>query len=215
MDTFGAAEVFTDDSGELTGARGSYVLHGSTYVDDRNLGVRYRVTDPLAAYFGGADGLVEVNGELVCLDADGDCDGPRASYLEPQGQPTAATHVDLCGTSGVCVQFHSFYNKVVFPPYARHGSNVNFTTYSALPSTSMWTSGWIQTPSGPGFDMLLLPYEETIGEDSVESARWCFGNFECLEYQADRVCGGGEIDDIDVEGYRTTGNGPTGWACPG
>ena len=222
IDNFGATEeILDDESGELVGARGSYIQRGTSLFEDERLGVRYRVSDPVLAYVAGTSGYVEVAGEKLCFDPDGECGEGPASYLDPVGELTAPTHFTLCGGAiNVCVEFHSFFNKTWFPvPWARHGSNVRFTTFSALPSTRLSTSGAIHVPPG-SFDPFVwsvfpMPSISNQGEDSIETAVWCFGTTACVEYQATAVCGLGSVQDPDVNGSRRTGNGPANnLRCP-
>lgn len=219
--TFGATELIYDEkSGELEGVRGSYLQRGRSFFDDAELGAMFEVTDPVLAFVGGSTGRVMVGGEALCFDPDGDCDGERASYLEPVGDLTAPTHVNHC-TNGVCVQHHSFYNRTWFPaPWARHGSNVRFTTYSALPSTRFWAAGAIHVPpntiGSPFWSTFSMPSISNQGQNSIETAVWCFGTTACVEYQATAVCGSTTVSDQDVNGTRRTGNGPANNArCPG
>lgn len=221
--TFGADELIYDDDGELDGARGSYVAIGSSYFEDAQIGARFKVTEPVLAFMGGSRGTIEVGGEELCLDPDGDCSSERASYLEPVGEFTAPTHDPECASHiNVCVEFHSFYNRTSFPfPWARHGSNVRFTSNSAISSTRLSTGGQIHVPPGFPFDPLFftsfnMPNESNQGQDSVESAVWCFGTTDCVEYRATAVCGLGTITDPDLNRTRRTGNGPANnTVCPG
>lgn len=207
IETFGADEVTTDERGNPVSARGSYGQHGTSYFEQD--GIRYRVSDAMAAFIGGVSGVIELGGELVCLDADGDCVTDRASYLVPVGVPSwLPTHQGLCGPTNVCVEFHSFFNTAPFPPWARHGSNVKFTSYSAIPATQLSTGGRIDVPESLGWDSWPLPNEANTGQDSVESAVWCFGTTSCVEYRARAVCGTGRVTDPDVSGPGRTGNGP-------
>jgi len=219
-DTFGAHEFVYDEDGNIEGARGSYVSIGRSYFEDADLGLRFQVTEPVLAFTGGAAGQVKVGDEVLCIDPDGDCSTERASYLDPMGLATAPTHDPECGSNGVCVEFHSFYNRTWFPvPWARHGTNVRFTTFSALPSTRFSVGGAIHVPPG-GFDPFFwstfsLPNESNQGQDSVESAVWCFGSTACAEYQATAVCGRGSVSDPDINRTRNTGNGPANNSrCP-
>jgi len=219
-EAFGADDLIYDENGNLEGARGSYAMIGSSFFEDADLGLRYRVTEPMLAFAGGARGTIEVAGETICVDPDGDCSTARASYLEPVGDLTAPTHDPECGSNGVCVEFHSFYNRTSFPfPWARHGSNLRFTTYSALPSTQMRTNGRVDVPpyalGEPFWTTFPMPDESNQGQDSVESAVWCFGTSNCVEHQATAVCGWGNITDPDIYRSRRTGNGPANNSrCP-
>lgn len=216
-DRFGATEL-TRDGGKLVGAQGSYVRVGTSFFEDESIGIRFEVTDPVLAFLGGVSGEVQVGEDRMCLDPDGDCGTERASYLNPVGDTTAATREPLCDR-GVCVEFHSFFNRTSFPfPWARHGSNVRFTTYSALPSTRLSTGGTIHVPPGiPGVAIThMLPFESNQGQDSVESASWCIGDTTCAAYVAVAVCGLGSVTDQDVNGSMRTGNGPANNSvCPG
>jgi len=211
IDNFGSIEIFYDKEMKI-GARGSYVLHGITFFEDENLGYRFRVIDPILAYTAGIKGTVEVSGEMLCLDPDGDCSTDYASYLESEVNLMLPSELPLCGKYiNVCLSCTSFFNKVPFPPWARHGSNIEFTTYSALPETSMATGGYIYVPPSDGipyWDSWPLPYARAIGQNKVESAVWCFGSWDCIEYRAEAVCGYGTVTDPDVKGTRYTGNGP-------
>jgi hypothetical protein len=216
VEHFGADQKFYDSkTGALTGARGSYAQHGTSFFEDTRLGTRFRVTDPVLAYVAGVTGTVKVEGESICLDPDGDCSSERASYLEPEGVKTELpTHVNLCGTQNVCVQYHTFFNTTPFPfHYARHGSNVRFTSESALPSTQLVASGRFDVePANNGFfQTFLMPTASNTGQNSVETAVWCTGSgpAECgVVYQAKAACGSGTIFDQDLNGTRKTGNGP-------
>lgn len=221
-ETFGSTELIYDEkTGELEGVRGSYLQRGRSFFDDTELGAMFEVTNPVLAFVGGATGRVTVAGEALCFDPDGDCDGERASYLEPVGDLTAPTHVpNHCG-NGVCVEHHSFYNRTWFPvPWARHGSNVRFTTFSALPSTRFRAAGAIHVPpntvGSPFWSTFSMPSISNQGQNSIETAVWCFGTQACVEYQATAVCGATTVTDPDVNGTRLTGNGPANNSrCPG
>lgn len=211
-DTFGADELIYDEDGNLDGARGSYAMIGSSFFEDADLGVRYRVTEPMLAFAGGARGTIRVGDETICVDPDGDCSTERASYLEPVGDLTAPTHDPECAANGVCVEFHSFYHRTWFPlPWARHGSNVRFTAYNALPSTRLRTNGSIHLPpyaiGEPFWTTFPMPDVSNQGQDMVETAVWCFGTTACVEYQATASCGWGRISDQDLTRERRTGNG--------
>lgn len=217
--TLGQAERLLDEEGILVGVRGAVIQRGSSYFENREEGLRYRLTEPVLALLGGVGGIVEVAGEDVCIDPDGSCDVGYASYLEPVGVPTAPTHSDLCNR-GICVQFHTFFNKSWFPfPWARHGSNVRFTTFSALPSTRFFVNGSITFRTGlgfPEFDSRPMPTVRNVGRDSLETAVACYGSTDCAEYQAVAACGFGSVSDPDVNGSRRTGNGPSNNTfCPG
>lgn len=213
---FGRTAESVDEAGIPT-VRGRYVQRGATYFEDFEVGVRYRVTDPIAAFLGGVDGEVEIDGQLVCIAGPGGCEGPRASYLVPEGVLTADPVRTLCASngSGVCVRFTAFFNQVPFPPWARHGSNADMYTHTALPSTQLFTGGFtfqLQIdPSDPFGNRDDLPVDSAVGEEFVESADWCFGG--CPAYSANGVCGVGEVIDPDVNGVRGTGNGPQGAHC--
>lgn len=212
----GAVEEIRDGAGALDGLRSTYRVDGELLFEDREQGLRYQVREPVLALFGGAHGLVEIGGELTCVDPDGACaEGEYASYLEPVGVPTAPTHVTRCDAAGrVCVQFHSFFNQTWFPfPYARHGSNVSFTRNSAISSTRLTTGGFFQA-SGV---TLALPPVTSVGQNSVETSVTCVGSTSCPAYNAAAVCGTGSITDPDVRVSNVrTGNGPLNNAvCPG
>ncbi len=216
---FGNVERIVNDRGELEGLRGSYTQRGDAFFENRELGVRYRVSEPVLAYVAGVRGVVSIAGEEVCMDPDGECGDGYASYLEPDGEMTAPNTADLCH-NGVCVQFTSFFNKTWFPfPWARHGSNVRFTTYSALPTTHLYTSGSVVYRTGltyPEFDSWPMPSISNQGQDSIETAVWCIGTTACIEYESEAVCGWGRVADQDVNGERRTGNGPLNSRfCPG
>lgn len=220
VDEFGAVEkIYDEETGELVGARGSYVQYGSSFFEDERIDTRFRVAEPVLARIGGVTGIVEVAGEEQCFDIDGDCTSERASYLDPVGEVTAATHVGVC-SSGVCVQGHSFFNKTWFPtPWARHGTNMRFTNVSALPTSRLFVDGVIHVPPGWGhptsWTTFALPAISNQGQDSIETAVWCFGITDCKEYQATAVCGRGTVRDPDVNATVRTGNGPdNNLRCP-
>jgi hypothetical protein len=210
IDHFGAEEIFQDkETGACIGARTSYVQHGISFFENEITGNRFRINDPILAFTAGITGSVEIAGEMLCLDPDGDCSSSYASYLEPEGELTGLpTHVDLCGPTQVCVRFHSFFNKVPFPPYARHGSNVEFVSFSAIPATQLSTWGNYQVPDSSGWLRFVLPYAYNYGQNKVETAVSSFGTWDSPQYKAEAVCGTGSITDPDVNGSRKTGNGP-------
>lgn len=85
----------------------------------------------------------------------------------------------------------------------------------------MNTQAWIHVPPGY-YDPVLwstfpTPYEDSTGEDSVETATWCFGTTDCAAYQATAVCGRASISDPDINRSNVrTGNGPDNDdVCPG
>ncbi|GAB4200220.1 MAG: hypothetical protein OHK0013_11050 [Sandaracinaceae bacterium] len=165
----GVDEILRDEAGTPVAARGSYVLRGHTSWTDPNTDVRYAVADPILAYLGGVTGTVYIADELVCLDPDGACDGPRASYLVPEGRLTRPTHITITGNPPVTATFHSFFNKTPFPfPWARHGSNVAINV-APLPNTYMFSTGWIFFPTNPppGLSSAQTPMETRTGEQSV------------------------------------------------
>jgi hypothetical protein len=205
------------NTGEQHGTlRGSYAMHGSSFWTDPRTDVRYRVSDPIAARIGGITGQFDVDGERLCIDPDGRCaDGERASYLEPEGSFTAPTHAYINGTGGVTATFHTFFNKTYFPwPWARHGNRTEIDV-SALPSTRLTASGYIEAYyNGGDWQRADMP-SSTVNHHEVEVALWTGvpGN---VIFDASAACGWGSVYDPDVSGSRRTGNGPdNSLRCPG
>ena len=208
VEKLGGVEEFRNAAGELGGLRSTVQVFGDPIFEDRVQGLTYRVTEPILALVGGAHGFVSVGGELICLDADGECSADEyASYLEPIGEATAPTHTTRCDTTGrICVEFHTFFNQTWFPfPYARHGSNVQFVRNSALPTTRLTTGGFFMV----GGTLVSMPTVSRVGVNSVETSVTCAFDTSCLPYKADTVCGIGSIVDPDVNASNVrTGNGP-------
>lgn len=210
--TFGGIPA-TAAKGDWNGLshRGAYTWEGSAYFFDPRLESPLRVDDPVLAYLGGLQGTIELGGRRVCIDSDGDCDHDYASYLEPIGEATARPQIEHCGREyagiPVCVMHTSFFNKAWV--WARHGANVRLTYFAPLPSTHMTATGSLAYPTGDGafVDYWPLPFAETRGAGSVETAHWClFG--PCIPLDAEAVCGSTYVYDPDVSGSRATGNGP-------
>jgi hypothetical protein len=202
VDKFGADEIVTDPkTGEMIGARGSYVLRGESAFEDTDLGLRFHVREPILAYVAGVSGIVEVNGKDACIDPDGECDSERASYLDIEGEATKPTHLNKCDGAH-CSQFHSFFNTTSFPwPWARHGSNVIITAGSIADDRRLATGAKMFAFG----EFWSMPTVVRLGDPSVETARWTFNLPDSPEYNATAVCGTGQDSEI---GTFKTGNGP-------
>lgn len=142
----------------------------------------YRITDPLLACVGGVYGLAVIEGKRVCIDPDQTCDDGYASYLEPVVEKTIPTHRSTCGPTSsngtsVCVQHHSFWNDdTVFARYTRHGANIHFTSFGALPTTVVRARARIfyNRSNTPSSNPQYLPPVTTNGQDSAETAAYCW-----------------------------------------
>lgn len=188
---------------------GSYLRVGDSYVYDPKPGLAYRVDDPILAHIGGARGVVKVGGKTYCIDPDGRCDSDMASYLVPVGQPTAPTDRDVCGTviagTPVCVHHHTFYNWTwFFGVYVRHGTNVNFTTWAALPSSEIHLNFELSGGGSP-----VTRSSVTVGQNSAELAIYCWGDCPANVANAQNICSDNVVIDPDLSSSPvTTGNGP-------
>lgn len=225
--SLGATPV-KSENGETIGYQGNYIAHGSSYFWDPDPGIMYRITDPLLAYLGGAYGLIEISGEKSCVDPDGNCDNGYASYLEPVGEVTRLTQRRSCGPAfsngtAVCVQHHSFWNNYnIFARWVRHGSNIRFTSYSALPESRLIVRSRIvhERRRSPGFETEFLPRIDILGQNSAEAAAFCWGGCPDFLSRALVVCGDTTIVDPDISVTGQTGNGPgndptdPGFQCP-
>lgn len=221
LETFGGTVAYDADGQMSVG--GSYTIVGGPVFQDRELDAQFRIGDPILAYLGGAQGRLEIGDRTLCVDPDGDCEGYTASYLEPGGSLTAHPPViDLCGNNGVCVRYTSFYNLTWIPfpfplPYARHGTNVTMTTYSALPNTVLEARGFLLTE---GVNRNYFSTVTNTGQNSIETSRWNLGDLNSAEWRTTDVCGTGRIIDVDINATRLTANGPAvsggqvGGNCP-
>jgi hypothetical protein len=191
-------------------SHGAYLRVGDSYLFDPGPGIAYRVDDPILAYVGGANGVVVVGGKSQCIDPDGKCDSGFASYLVPVGQPTAFHQLDVCGTvigtTPVCVRHHSFYNWTwAFGVYVRHGTNVNFTTWAALPSSEARMSFVLEG----GSTSRVTRSGTVVGQNFSEIAIFCW--FDCSHdvANAEQICSTNTVIDPDLRRDPvTTGNGP-------
>jgi len=204
-------KTFLPDSENSDQKSGTYLRVGDSYMYDPNPGIAYRVEDPILAYVGGAKGVVQVGGKPHCIDPDGKCDSEIASYLVPVGQPTAPTDQDVCGTviSGtpVCVHHHSFYNWTwAFGVYVRHGTNVNFTTWAALPTSEIRLRFEL---TGSSTSRVTRTGDPVIGQNSAEIAIFCWGDCSHNVANAEQICSRNIVIDPDLSSLPvTTGNGP-------
>jgi hypothetical protein len=188
----------------------TYLRAGDSYLYDPDPGIAYRVDDPILAHVGGATGEVMVGGKSVCIDPDGKCDSGLASYLVPVGQPTAPHNLDVCGTVigtlPVCVRHTSFYNWTWFlGTYVRHGTNVNFTTWAAFPTSEARLRFVLEGST----TSRVTRSGRIVGQNFSEIAIFCW--FDCSHdvVNAQQICSDNTVIDPDLSRTPvTTGNGP-------
>jgi hypothetical protein len=109
------AELVFDDAGQVVGVQGKTIEWGhSIYVDPRS-GQLMEVTDPVAAFLGGFQGQIVVNGERIPISSD--FSRPWDSTL-----PDDPGQRDICAGS-FCTRNTSFKNDYFI--YASRGSETS------------------------------------------------------------------------------------------